>query len=222
MTERPTLSLKPEKIELAQKLIDARGVAEPIIIPDTAAMDDISCLGAGSIPKVLGITGAYNSHGSFKPHLTNKLAIGEPRIREVYWCRFTDAINPEFGKERPVVILSKKSVKGTFSLVVPVTTEDEGQTPENSHKLSQNPNPNGGYPAWVVASHVYSVSHWRMRRFWDKATRNLVTPRISNEDFESVLEILHNKIPPLSANKNLKSADQTDISITGIDNSVAK
>jgi hypothetical protein len=61
-----------------------------------------------------------------------------------------------------------------------------------------------------------------MRRFWDKVTRNLVTPRISNEDFESVLEILHHKIPSVSANKNLKSADQTDISITGIDNSVAK
>ncbi len=221
MTQRPILSLKPENKEAAQKFIDTIS-AEPTLASDTITVDDLSFLGAGSIPKILGIEGVYNSHGSFKPHLSNKLAIGEPRMRDVYWCRFTDAINPEFGKERPVVILSKKSIKGTFSLVVPVTTEDEGQTPENSHKLTKNPNPNGGHPAWVVASHVYTVSHWRMRRFWNNVTRNLVTPRISNEDFERVLEVLHNKIPSLSANMALKPAVQTDISVAGIVETVAK
>ncbi|MBB2715647.1 UNVERIFIED_ORG: uncharacterized protein YifN (PemK superfamily) [Rhizobium etli] len=220
MTERPTITLKLNNAP-AEKVIEAANTSSPPLASTIPETMDISCLGAGSIPKILQLQGAYNTHGSFKPHLTNKLAIGEPRIREVYWCKFTDAINPEFGKERPVVILSKKSFKGTFSLVVPVTTEDEGQTPDNSHRLSRNPNPNGGYPAWVVASHVYSVSHWRLRRFWDNASRQLTTPRISNEDFDCLLKILHEKIPGLSADKNLKSADQGGISITGIDKTVA-
>lgn len=202
MNDRPTLSIKPELLGAAKKKLGSISTEAKLEMPKEGitTLGD-AALGSGSIPLLLDLSGAYNEYGSFKPHLTNRLKIGEPRLREVYWCRFTDMINPEFGKERPVVILSKKNRIGTYSIVAPITTEDENDGSENAVALSKNPNPNGGYQSWVIASHLYSVSHWRLRRFWDKAAETLVTPRISNDDLESVLQVLSKTLPGQSPPK---------------------
>jgi uncharacterized protein YifN (PemK superfamily) len=152
--------------------------------------------GAGSIASLLKLSGRYNEHGSFVPDARAKLRIREPKIREIYWCQFTDSLNPEFGKMRPVLIISPQNPLGTFSLVLPLSTAPKNPNDPFVHKLTQNPSRDRqGTDSWVVANHVYAVSHYRLLRFWDKSRQSLYTPRLSDPEFNEIVTKLYAALP---------------------------
>jgi uncharacterized protein YifN (PemK superfamily) len=183
-----TLALADTLRKAAQENIQRKTKALPVARPTTHFQ-------AGSIPALLELDGNYDEHGSFRPHPGQKLRILEPRITEVFWCRFTDTIIPEFGKLRPVVIVSKKNPLGTFSLVVPMTTSKENVSESTAIKLSSNPNPNSDVDVWALPTHVYAASHWRLLRFMDNRTKALVTPKIDQEDFDRIVSMLMLNLP---------------------------
>lgn len=192
MSQRATLSIKPELKEAALKKIqeNKNGIEAP---PELS--DDPTNFQAGSIPRLLNLTGSYDDFGSFRPDLGQKLSIREPRIKEVFWCRFTDAIHPEFGKERPVIVVSRKNRLGTFSIVAPITTAEENAEDPAALKLSSNPNPNSDADCWVLPNHLYTVSHWRLQRFKCKVEGKLVTPRVSQADFNKIVNAMWEALP---------------------------
>lgn len=193
MNERPILSLKPALQEAALRSLEkkATGVSDVVGSPTVGDAD----FQAGSIPRLLNLTGSYDEQGSFRPDLGQRLNILEPRIKEVFWCRFTDSIFPEFGKERPVVVVSRKNKLGTFSVVAPITTCDDNADGPDALKLTSNPNPNSDADCWVLPTHLYTVSHWRLQRFRDKLDGRLVTPRVSQADFDRIIVAMLGNLP---------------------------
>jgi mRNA interferase MazF len=118
-----------------------------------------------------------------------------PEMRQVYWCEFWyDTIEPEFGKWRPVLIISRDNALGQFSLVLPITTVDQGVGASWAHRLATNPNPRNQGPCWVVANHIYSVSHYRLNPFTDGNKRPIV-PKIPQQDFQTVIDKMHSYLP---------------------------
>ncbi|WP_102958145.1 type II toxin-antitoxin system PemK/MazF family toxin [Mangrovicella endophytica] len=197
MNDRPILSLKPKLAEAG-----AERVAAAVSELQTAPRTGTAQYQAGSIGSLLNVDGCYDEFGSFAVREGQKLAIREPRIMDVFWCRFTDAVYPEFGKLRPVLVVSRKNRLGTHSLVLPITTAAENAGRTAAVKLSKNPNPNSDDDSWVIADHLYAVSHWRLQRFKDNVTKELRTPKISQADLDRVLDRLWAALPkrrPLDA-----------------------
>ena len=193
-SSRPKLKISGENKKLAQANLQKRSGWEQGASCHNAGGENPSPVSAGQISHILNLDGFYNEYGAFKPSPDSRLKILQPRIKEVFWCLFTDTIHPEFGKDRPVLVLSPKNKLGTFSLVVPLTTVDQTGN-DAAVKLSSNPNRNRNDDAWAVANHVYTVSHYRLRRFWDNTAKGLFTPRVSDKDFQAVLTKLHAVLP---------------------------
>ena len=196
MTVRKKLSLSSENNELAQKKLDSVKTEDfEELKKNSGGTLGNTSLVAGSISDILELEGSYDDLGTFKPTRGQKLKILEPRIKQVFWCRFTDAIEPEFGKDRPVVIISPKNKLGTFSLVLPITSIDPEDDETNSHHLPNNPNPNQEKNSWVITNHIYSVSHWRLRRFWNHEEGKLVTPLIADNIFQIIIQKTFKALP---------------------------
>jgi uncharacterized protein YifN (PemK superfamily) len=85
------------------------------------------------------------------------------------------------------VVLSRKNPLGTFSVVAPLTTDDENAKTETAVLLSKNPSVSSNANSWALANHLCTISHWRLRRFWDPIARKLVTPRVSEADYEAII-----------------------------------
>lgn len=218
MAERPILKLPEKQAARAREIIDAKlAGSREITAPPPESEDPLP---AGSLGALLGLNGSYDVHGRFVPHKGVRPKVGEPKVRGVYWCKFTDTVFPEFGKERPVVIVSLHNKPGTYSLVVPISTsdQDESQEDECSVRLAECPNPNKDTPSWAIASHVYAVSHWRLRRFWHKDEQRLVVPRIDHADYERIMAILMGRF---AMRERDGSRGQVATPKTGVDGSQA-
>ena len=69
--------------------------------------------------------GVYTRPPWVKPRIT-----AAPKIRQIYWCDFwEDARLPEMWKTRPIIVISYKNTLHGVCLVVPTSTEPQGDNP---------------------------------------------------------------------------------------------
>ena len=113
--------------------------------------------------------------------------IAAPKIRQIYWCDFwKDAYLPEMWKTRPVVVVSYKNALHGPCLVVPISTEPQGNNPW-AHKLSAGVE--GTVHAWAICNHPSTVAPSRLSQFRGNI------PLISKEDFNAILLLLTKWLP---------------------------
>lgn len=187
MKERVTLSLNPALRAAADANLAAK--------TDLQAGADIADLPRPlGLRRMLGLDGYHTAAGHFRPLDSVKLKIREPRIREIFWCSFTGSMYPEFGKRRPVLVISKSNPLGTHSVVAPLTTAEEYEAYPFAVKLLENPNPDNDAASYVVADHVYTMSHYRFERFKDR-TGELYNPRLGKAEFRKILNVLCGTLP---------------------------
>lgn len=110
-----------------------------------------------------------------------------PKIRELFWCDFQeDALNPEFWKRRPVIIISKTSkVKGSVT-VVPCSTQ--AQTSRWAFPLQTTID---GKAAWAICNYPTTVSTSRL-----VAHQNHIR-RLKSDEFKSMLAVVLDYLPSI-------------------------
>ncbi|WP_284948337.1 type II toxin-antitoxin system PemK/MazF family toxin [Acidisoma cladoniae] len=112
--------------------------------------------------------------------------IAAPKLGQIYWCDFPrDAHLPEMWKTRPVVVMSYKNSLHGPCLVVPLSTEPQGNSPwawELSSSLD-------GQRSWVVCNHLYTVAPSRFSQIRGKI------PSIPKADFNEVLKRVQEWLP---------------------------
>ena len=112
-----------------------------------------------------------------------------PRLRQFYWCDFTTPpVLPEFGKSRPVLVLSPNNTLNGHCLVLPVSTDPQTGRERWAHKIA-NP-PFDRRDCWIVCNHLYTVSNARLAP--PKARK---IPRLPAEEFDAVLDIVRDWLP---------------------------
>jgi mRNA interferase MazF len=120
----------------------------------------------------------------YAPRRVQPVIRAAPKIRQIYWCEFPkDAWLPEFGKMRPVLIISYRHVLNGHCLVLPITTAvQEGLSAEWAHLLQYPLNQHRD--SIVVCNHLCTVSNARLRQF------GRTIPRISVEEFQVIIQKL--------------------------------
>lgn len=109
-----------------------------------------------------------------------------PKLGQVYWCDFwQDAQLPEMWKTRPVVVVSYKNTLHGPCLVVPTTTEPQG----NSPWAWELPTSFDGRRSWVVCNHLYTVAPSRLS--FDRGQ----IPRLLGSDFNEILKRINAWLP---------------------------
>lgn len=115
-----------------------------------------------------------------------------PKVGSLYWCSLhpENVIQlPEFWKKRPVVIISRKNTLKGKVVVLPITTDDDNQTYENSIELSEETRDKiNGKRCWVVCDHPITVATSRL----DYVHKN--PPRIDPAELGPILEKCHSLI----------------------------
>jgi mRNA interferase MazF len=65
-----------------------------------------------------------------KPPRVAPRIVAAPKLRQIYWCDFwQDARLPEMWKRRPVIVASYKNTLHGPCLVIPMTTQPQGNSP---------------------------------------------------------------------------------------------
>jgi len=112
--------------------------------------------------------------------------IAAPKLRQLYWCEFWhDARLPEMWKTRPVVVLSYKNTLHGPCLVIPTTTQPQGDSPW-AFQLSGNVD---GQISWAICNHLYTVSPSRFSQIRGRI------PRISEKEFNEILRRVNDWLP---------------------------
>ncbi|MCY4100090.1 MAG: type II toxin-antitoxin system PemK/MazF family toxin [Rhodobacteraceae bacterium] len=87
-----------------------------------------------------------------------------PIISQVYMCQYSPAVLPEFGKQRPVVIVSKGFVRDEDVVtIVPITSSPQDKKEQKYWVKIKAPFDKDGN-AWVLCNHITSVSKQRLSR----------------------------------------------------------
>lgn len=121
-----------------------------------------------------------------KPPRVQTRIIAAPKLRQIYWCDFwRDAQLPEMWKTRPVVVMSYKNALHGPCLVIPTTTEPQGNSPW-AYKLSAYVD---GQSSWAVCNHPYTVAPSRFSQVRGKI------PMVSKEEFNELLKRLMAWLP---------------------------
>lgn len=113
-----------------------------------------------------------------------------PQIRQLYWCDFwRDAILPEMGKTRPVLIVSFRHTLYGHCLVLPISTDpQEGESAKWAHKLSICLD--GVRDSWVVCNHPYTVSTARLQPLLGRSI-----PRLKEKEFNQIVRRMMKWLP---------------------------
>jgi len=94
-----------------------------------------------------------------RPRRVQPRITAAPKLGQIYWCDFwLDAQLPEMWKTRPVVVLSYKNTLYGPCLVVPLTTEPQGNSPwafEVSVSID-------GHRNWTVCNYLYTTAPNRL------------------------------------------------------------
>ncbi len=114
-----------------------------------------------------------------RPRRVQPRIIAAPKHGQIYWCDFwLDAQLPEMWKTRPVVVLSYKNTLHGPCLVVPITTEPQGNSPW-AWELSVSID---GQRNWVICNHLSTVAPSRLSQVKGKILR------AANADFNEILK----------------------------------
>jgi mRNA interferase MazF len=101
-----------------------------------------------------------------------------PRHGQIYWCDFwLDAQLPEMWKTRPVVVISYKNTLTGPCLVVPTTTQSQGNSPW-AWPMSVSID---GQKSWVVCNHLYTVAPSRFSQIKG------AIPHVPKAEFNEIL-----------------------------------
>ena len=121
-----------------------------------------------------------------RPRRVQPRIVAAPKHGQIYWCDFwLDAQLPEMWKTRPVVVLSYKNTLHGPCLVLPVTTEPQGNSPW-AWELSVSID---GRRNWVVCNHLYTVAPSRLSQVRGGIVR---TP---NAEFNEILKRVNAWLP---------------------------
>jgi mRNA interferase MazF len=121
-----------------------------------------------------------------KPRRVQPRIIAAPKHGQLYWCDFwLDAHLPEMWKTRPVVVISYKNTLSTPCLVVPLSTEPQGNSPW-AWELSTSID---GRKHWVVCNHLYTIAPSRLSQIKGKI------PRVPNAEFNEILSRITQWLP---------------------------
>jgi mRNA interferase MazF len=113
-----------------------------------------------------------------KPPRVQPRIIGAPKHGQIYWCDFwLDAQLPEMWKTRPVVVISYKNALHGPCLVVPTTTQPQGNSPW-AWPMSVSID---GQRSWAVCNHLYTVAPSRFTQIRG------VIPRVPEAEFNEIL-----------------------------------
>jgi mRNA interferase MazF len=122
-----------------------------------------------------------------KPPRVQPRIIAAPKHGQVYWCDFwRDSQLPEFWKTRPVVIISYKNTLHGPCLVVPLSTEPQGDNPW-AWKMAFSPD---GRQSYAVCNHLYTVAPSRL-----SPLRRGAIPRLDKAEFNSILALVTAWLP---------------------------
>jgi len=114
-----------------------------------------------------------------KPRRVQPRIIAAPKHGQIYWCDFwLDAQLPEMWKTRPVVVLSYKNTLHGPCLVVPMTTDPQGNSPW-AWELSVSID---GRRNWVVCNDLHTIAPSRLSP--EKGT----IPRVPHAEFNEILQ----------------------------------
>ena len=121
-----------------------------------------------------------------KPPWVKPRIIAAPKIRQIYWCDFwEDARLPEMWKTRPIVVVSYKNTLNGPCLVLPLSTEPQGDSPWALKLKSRVVDEN----SWVICNHPSTVSPSRFSQFKGKI------PVLPQEEFNQAIEIFMKWLP---------------------------
>ena len=121
-----------------------------------------------------------------KPPRVRPRIVAAPKLRQIYWCDFwRDAQLPEMWKTRPVVVMSYKNTLHGPCLVIPTTTEPQGDSPW-AYKLCAHVD---GQQNWAVCNHPYTVSPSRFSQVRGKV------PMVTEAEFNELLKRLQMWLP---------------------------
>jgi mRNA interferase MazF len=110
--------------------------------------------------------------------------LAAPKIKQVYWCDFwQDARLPEMWKTRPVIVVSYKNTLNGPCTVIPLSTEPQDDNVWAVQLVVE------GVKGWAICNQPSTVSPSRFSQFKGKI------PKISDADFNQVLEILVKWLP---------------------------
>lgn len=113
-----------------------------------------------------------------KPPRIQPRIMAAPKLGQLYWCDFwQDAQLPEMWKTRPVVVMSYKNQLHGPCLVIPTTTEPQGNS-QWAYKLPSDLV--DGRESWAVCNHLYTVAPSRFSQVKGRI------PKLTNEDFNEV------------------------------------
>lgn len=131
----------------------------------------------------------------------------KPASREVYWIAAAKgARKPEFTDYHPGVILRppvSMSPKDGTVVFVPLTSEPPREIelgrplPPYCRQLSENPGPDKGRTVWAICDKVMTAGIFRLERYVDLNRGGVHVPKVSQRDFEAILEGLASAIVPL-------------------------
>jgi len=120
-----------------------------------------------------------NPQPEIKPPRVQPRIIAAPKHGQLYWCDFwRDAQLPEMWKTRPVIVLSYKNTLSGPCLVVPTSTEPQGNSPW-AWELSVSVD---GQKSWVICNHLYTVATSRLSQ-----VRGTIV-RVPNIEFNEILK----------------------------------
>lgn len=115
-----------------------------------------------------------------------------PKVGSLYWCTLHDEAHihiPEFWKKRPVLVVSRKNTLHGKVTVLPITTDEDNASYENSIELSPaSCNKINGKRSWVVCDHLMTVATSRL----DFVHRN--PPRLDPQELASILAKAHSSL----------------------------
>jgi len=117
-----------------------------------------------------------------------------PKVGQVFVCNLKNAVHPEIGKVRPVVVIAPRLPhRPELATVVPISTTAPIHEHPFCYKLSKNYHPEepDDLDCWAKADLVMSVSYQRLSPF-KTDRRKYVYPTLGATDIKGVrLAIVH-------------------------------
>jgi len=121
-----------------------------------------------------------------KPPWVKTRIIAAPKIRQTYWCDFwRDSQLPEMWKTRPVVVVSYRNKLSGPCLVIPTSTEPQGDN-RWAWKLSASLD---GQVSWAICNQPSTIATSRLSQVKGQI------PLVSKEDFNEILKRLLEWLP---------------------------
>ena len=137
-----------------------------------------------------------------------------PIVSEVWWCEYSPSVLPEFGKRRPVVVLSFQIIdeRDSIATIVPMTRKPPNPKTKKGRKDIKNAvqikSPIGGDDAWVFCNHITTVSTWRLHA--PTYSKRDGFPKKEFNQIQEIVEKVLEKLPEPEEEEKVKAQNQSE------------